>query len=196
MKNKIILVGGYCAAGKSTFADRLSHELNIPYFVHDTIDETICDGFGRESKVYKMGSENVAFAIMLHITERFLQTGKSCILEGTLGLKGINEIKKLLEEYNCECLLFIFKGSPEVMFDRYVERDRSGERHWIHNPAYKGWFINEMPKDKLEEAEVEQKIVVDTTSFEKVNYESLFETAKKFIQAKVYTRKSSGEVLM
>jgi len=182
MKNKIILICGYCAAGKSTFARRLSQELNIPYFEQDTIDETICDGFGRESKVYKMGSENVAYDIILHIAERFMQTGKPCILESIFGLKRIDEIKKLFEKYNYECLLFVFKGDPEVMFDRYVERDKSGERHWIHNPAHRGWFMNEMPKEKLEEAEVEQKIIVDTTSFEKVDYEALFAAAKKFIE--------------
>jgi predicted kinase len=181
MKNKIILVGGYCAAGKSTFARRLSQEVNIPCFEQDTLDETICDGFGRESGVYKMGSENVAFDLMLHIVERFLRTEKSCILESAFGLEGISKIKKLLDKYNCECLLFVLKGNPDVMLERYIERDKSGERHWIHNPAQKGWFINEMPKDKLEEAEIEQKIIVDTTSFEKVDYEALYDAAKRFI---------------
>ena len=181
MKNKIILIGGYCAAGKSTFARRLSRELNIPYFEQDTIDETICDSFGRESGVYKMGSENVAYDIILHIAERFMQTGKPCIIESVFSLEKINEIKKLFEKYNYKCLLFVFKGDPEVMFERYAERDKRGERHWIHNPAHKGWFINEMPKDKLEEAEAEEKIVVDTTSFEKVDYETLFAAAKIFI---------------
>ena len=181
MKNKLILIGGYCAAGKSTFARRLSQELNIPYFERDTIDETICDSFGRESNVYKMSSENVAHDIMLHIAERLLQVGQPFILESIFGLKEIEEIKKLLEKYKYECLLFILKGNPEVMFARYVERDKSGERHWIHNPAHKDWFINEMPKGKLEEAEIEQKIIVDTTEFEKVDYKSLFIAAKKFI---------------
>ena len=182
MKNKIILVTGYCAAGKTTFARRLSQELNIPYFVQDTIDETICDGFGRESNVYKMGSEKVAFDLILHIAERLMQSGTPFILESAFGLKDIGEIKKLLEKYNYECLLFVLKGTPEIMFERYVERDKSGERHWIHNPAHKDWFINEMPKDKLEEAEVEQKIIVDTTSFEKVDYEALFDNAERFLE--------------
>ena len=182
IQGRIILIGGYCAAGKSMFARRLSRELNIPCFEMDTIDETICDGFGPESGVYKMESENVAYDIILHIAERFMQTGKPVILESVFGLKRINEIKKMFEKYNYECLLFVFKGDPEVMFERYVERDKNGERHWIHHPGHKGWFINEMPKEKLEEAEIGQKIIVDTTSFEKVDYEALFAAAKKFIE--------------
>jgi len=190
MKNKIILVGGYCAAGKSTFARKLSQELNIPCFEKDTIDETLCDGFGRESKVYEMESENVAFDLMLYIAERFLQTEKPCIFENVFVLEELGKIKSLLEKYNCECLLFILKGNPDVMFERYAERDRTGERHWIHYPAENGsndgvsksWFINDMPKMyKLEEAEIGQKIIVDTTSFDKINYDDLFSIAKRFI---------------
>ena len=184
MKNKLILIGGYCAAGKSTFARILSRELNIPHFEQDKIDEMICDGFGRESNVYKMGSENVAYDIILHIAEQFMQTGKPFILESIFSLKRIDEIKKLFKKHNYKCLLFVFKGNPEVMFERYVERDKSGERHWIHNPAHKGWFLNEMPKDKLDEAEIDEKIIVDTTSFEKVDYEVLFAAAKRFIADK------------
>lgn len=180
--SKIILVGGYCAAGKTTFVRRLSQKLNIPCFEQDTIDETICDGFGRESGVYKMGSENVAFSLLLHIAERFLRTEKVCIFESVFGLKGIEEIKKLLEKYNGECMLFVLKGNPDVMLERYIERDKSGERHWIHNPAGRSFFKNEMPKIYgLEDAEVAQKINVDTTSFEKVDSETLFDIAEKFL---------------
>ena len=185
MKRIIILVGGYCAAGKSTFARMLSRELNVPYFERDTIDETICDAFRRENNVVAdiaMGSGDVAVRIILHIAERFLQTGKVCILENVFVLEELNEIKILLDKYNCECLFFILQGDPCVMFDRYVERDRSGDRHWIHKLPEKDWFVNNMPDlYKFDEVEIGQKIFVDTTDFEKVNYAELFEIAKKFI---------------
>ena len=190
MKNKLILVGGYSAAGKTTFARRLSQELNIPCFERDTIDETLCDALGSESNVVKMRSEVAAFALMLHIAERLLQAKKPCILENVFVLDDLDNIKILLEKYDCECLLFILKGSPDVMFDRYVERDKSGERHWIHYRAENGnndgipksWFVNNMPEIyRLEEAEVGQKIIVDTTSFDKINYDDLIAAAKRFI---------------
>ena len=188
MKNKIILVGGYCAAGKSTFARKLSQELNIPCFEKDKIDETMCDGFGSEIvtifEKYKKGSENVAFALMLHITELLLQTDKMCILESAFSPEEIDKIKITLEKYNGKCLLFVLKGDPEVMFERYVKRDKSGECHWIHKPGYKNWFEKYMPAScGLEGAETEEKIIVDTTSFDKVNYDDLIAAAKRFISA-------------
>jgi len=47
-------VTGCPAAGKSTFALRLSEKLNIPLFSKDIIKEIMGDGYGSESgEVYK-----------------------------------------------------------------------------------------------------------------------------------------------
>ena len=35
---RIIIVTGYLASGKSSFALRLSKELNVPYFIKDTFE--------------------------------------------------------------------------------------------------------------------------------------------------------------
>ena len=42
MNKKIIIIAGYLASGKSTFALRLSKEINVPYFVKDTLKSAIC----------------------------------------------------------------------------------------------------------------------------------------------------------
>ena len=133
MKNKIILIGGYCAAGKSTFARNLSKELNIPCFHKDTLKETLGDGFGSDSgEVFQKGS-HATFLLMLHIAEQFLQVGQVCILESNFTMRELDQIKILLKKYNAECFLFVFKGNLDVLYDRYVER--SSERHWVHKSA-------------------------------------------------------------
>jgi len=184
-KNKIILVGGYCAAGKTTFAQNLSQKFNIPYFSKDVMEESVVDKSGRESAEMLDKGNDITFYCMLHIAEQLLQTGKICILESAFNPNEIEEIKILLEKYNCECLLFILKGDLDVMVDRYIERDKTGERHWIHKPAkekHREWFKNLMlTAFGLEEIEIGQKIIVDTTSFDKVNYENLYNAAKEFI---------------
>ena len=180
MKNKIILVGGYCATGKSTFSRRLSRELNIPCFNKDIIKEMLGDGFGSESgEVFKKGSYVTTLLLIHYIAEQFLQVGKICILESNFVVQEIDELKILLEKYNCECLLFVFKGDLDVMFDRYCER----ERHWVHKlTSDREGFKNVMSEwYGLEKAEIGQKITVDTTSFENVDYENLYSAAKRFI---------------
>jgi dephospho-CoA kinase len=46
MNKKIILVGGYCASGKSVFSRKLSSLLSIPCFNKDIIEEVLGDEFG------------------------------------------------------------------------------------------------------------------------------------------------------
>ena len=63
----------------------------------------------------------------------------------------------------------------------YVER--SSERHWVHKSADDRESFKKAMRDKfrLDEAVIENKITVDATSFDKMDYEGLLETAKKFL---------------
>jgi len=191
MKNKIILVAGYPGAGKSTFSRKLAQHLNIPCFNKDTIKEVMADSFGVENEAVlirdKLGS-TATFMLMLHIAERFLQTGNICILESNFQIihpQPLSEselIKKLLEKYNTECLTFVFKGELDVISERYFLRDK--ERHWIHSRAenkdsMKHYCIN----TRLGEIEIGQTITVDATSFSDINYNNLYDIADKFIKS-------------
>jgi len=183
MKNKIILVGGYCAAGKSTFSLKLSQMFNIPCFNKDIIKEVLGDGFGPENNMVEKKGSTATFLLMLHIAECFLQTEKICILESNFKSREMEQINMLLEKYNCECLTFIFKGDFDILFDRYMKRDIAGKRHWVHNTA--GENLDNFRDGHLQlgigETGIGQTITIDATSFAKVNYKDLFNAAKKFI---------------
>ena len=186
---KIIIVTGYPAAGKSTFSEELSRQLNIPCFKKDLIKEVMSDGFGIENKelLFRDKKCSVAtFMLMLHIAEQFLQTGNACILESNfqtlypLPVSENKQIENLLEKYNCECLTFLFKGNLDVISERYFNRDN--ERHWTHGRAaekdsIKNYCISNHSKDFI----LGTTINVDTTSFEDVDFNGLFEIARNFI---------------
>ena len=183
MNNKIIIVGGYCATGKSTFSRKLSQMLHIPCFNKDVIKEVLGDGIGPENNMVEKKGSAATFLLMLHIAERFLQTGNLCILESNFKLKEIEQIKILLEKYNCKCLTFIFKGDFNILFDRYMKRDIAEKRHWVHNVT--GEDSENFKKSHLYyeigESGIGQTIFTDTTSFTNINYEELFTIAKDFI---------------
>jgi hypothetical protein len=134
----------------------------------------------------KKGS-NTTFMLMLHIAEQFLITEKICILESNFKLNESELIKKLLEKYDCECLTFIFKGDFKVLSNRYMERDKNGERHWVHITL--GENLDDFQKYHLQyglgEVIIGKTVVIDTTVFDKVNYEELYEAAKVFINDKM-----------
>jgi hypothetical protein len=120
---------------------------------------------------------------MLHIVERLLQAEKICILESNFKSREIDEIRALLEKYNCECLTFIFRGNFDILYDRYMKRDVSEKRHWVHNVT--GEDSENFRKSHLYyeigESGIGQTIFTDTTSFDNIDYEELFTVAKRFI---------------
>ncbi|GHU82802.1 hypothetical protein AGMMS50284_5280 [Clostridia bacterium] len=183
MNGKIILVTGYCATGKTTFSRKLSQKLEVPCFNKDTIKEVIGDGFGIENKDVRAKNSAVTFQLMLHIAEKFLQIGKTCIIESDCGLEESEQINKLLEKYNSDGLTLLFKGDLEILYERYVEREKSGNRHWVHidETEDKDSFINGHLYFRLGEVKVGKTIQIDATYFDKINYEDLFAAAKNFI---------------
>ena len=187
MKNKIIIIGGYCASGKSTFSRKLSQLLNIPCFNKDTIKEVLGDGLSPEDNMLDKKGSNTTFLLMLHIAEQFLINKKICILESNFKQNESEKIKTLLDKYDCECLTFIFKGDLEIIFKRYMEREKIGERHWIHITSGENLddFKKYHPQYGLGEVAIGKTIVTDATVFEKVDYNGLYEIAKNFINKEI-----------
>jgi len=188
MKNKIILVAGYPAAGKSTFSRELSKRLNIPCFNKDVVKEVMSDGFGKENEdlLNRDKKASVAtFMLMLHIAEQFLLTGNICILESNfqkhypLPETESKQHENLFEKYNCECLTFVFKGELDIISERYFNRDT--ERHWTHGRAAdKSSIKNYCLTTRLGEFGIGKVVIVDTTHFKDVNYDELYALAKEF----------------
>ncbi|MDR2546385.1 MAG: hypothetical protein LBC96_02595 [Lachnospiraceae bacterium] len=185
MKSKIIIVGGCCATGKSTFAEKMSAELNIPCFIKDKIKENLGDGFGPDNDMVFNKGSMATFSLMLHITEQFIKNGKVCILEGNFKSIEIEKIEALLEKYNCECITYLFKGDFDILFKRYMKRDKAGKRHWVHQTS--GETIEDFEKGhlrwKMGEIGLGQIITVDSTEFENIDFEKLINIGREFISS-------------
>lgn len=185
MDSKIILVGGYCATGKSTFSHRLSKMLGLPCFNKDSLKEAVADGFGSGSEEVREKGSSATFGLMLHIAERFLQTGQACILEANFRRLETERIAILLAQYNAKCLTFAFTGDLDSIYDRYVTRDQSGTRHWVHLEAgNRSSFKSAHVQAGLGEIAIGQTVRVDAMAFEKIDYEALFALARKFMHGK------------
>ena len=178
---KIIVVTGYCATGKSTFANKLSQDLNIPCFSKDTLKEAMAEGFGSNSKeLHDKGSAAVV-NMMLHLLECCLKADNPCILEANFRLFQGEQIKALVEKYNAECITFLFTGDLNVLYHRYIER--VSVRHWVHEVVGedKDFFIQGHLNSKMGEVNIGQVINIDATDFQTINYDELITIAKDFI---------------
>lgn len=184
MPNKIIIVGGLGGSGKSTFAALLSDRLGIPYFCKDNLKEVMGDGYGCGSgEVFSKGSA-VTLLLMLHIAERFLRASTPCILESNFKLCDISKIEALLGKYDCSCLSFILGGDYLTLWQRYLTREQSGVRHWVHGKikSYEEYcsYHHGGGQDLVS---LGTTITVDTTNLEDVNYEKLITIAQSFLES-------------
>ena len=189
MKTKVIIITGWCASGKSTFADRLAEAINIPCISKDRFKESMADGFIDDKKTLQQRGSKAAMGVFLHIAECLIKTDTMCILESAFTAQQIEKVKVLTEKYNAECLTFQFVGDVDVLVGRYW--DRQQKIHWSHQfdematdkIAFKQQYIKGHVNSCRGEAVFGQTIRVDTTDYNTVDYEALIKQAKNFVGA-------------
>jgi len=91
MENKLIVIQGYLAAGKSTFARQLSTALKVPCFVKDTFKSALCESIELASREESSRFSAVTFDGLLYIAEQMLEAGQPLILEGNFTPPGVKK---------------------------------------------------------------------------------------------------------
>ena len=188
MSGKIIIITGYLAAGKSTFARRLSETVSVPCIIKDTFKIALCESVSTVSREETSRFSAVTFDGIIYVTERLLETGQSIIIEGNFvpaGIKNKDEagtIKALIDKYNCQSLTYKFVGDTRILHERFVEREKLPERGQVNKfhddvlyDVFDKWCSN------LDAFNVGGKTIqIDTTNFEKVDFNSYIKTACDF----------------
>ena len=190
LNKKIIIIAGYLASGKSTFATRLSREINVPYLIKDAFKTAICASIpvtGREeSRRYSAAT----FDAIAYVAERLMETDYPLIVEGNFmmgGHKKVDEgetLRLLIKKYGYASLTYIFYGNIRVMCDRFNAREKLPERGQA-NRLFSALSYEDGEKwlPPLAEFTVGGKTVkVDTTDFKTVDYRRLIDTAKIFFK--------------
>ena len=192
MNNKIIIVEGYLASGKSTFALKLSESLTIPYFIKDTFKIALCENISVNDRNESSRFSAVTFDGMMYAIERLFEVGYPVIIEGNFvpeGVKRIDEskiIRGIINKYSYKSLVFKFSGDTKILHRRFIERERLPERGQVNKmgfePSYTefdAWCHN------LDKFDVGGKVIkIDTTDCSKVNFERYIEVARLFIDSK------------
>lgn len=128
----IIIIAGMPASGKTTFANKLSAVLHYPVLEKDAIKEELFDVIGFKSYAEKRLMDIAATSVLLRCTEALLVGGQSVIVVNNFPKDTARRVEKILEKYDCSCVLVFFGGSSDVFYQRYVERDRIPRRHLGH----------------------------------------------------------------
>ena len=189
MNKKIIIIEGYLASGKSTFAMQLSSFINVPYLIKDTFKIALCQSISVTDKNERSLFSSVTFDAMMYVTERMFESGYPIIIEGNFvpyGVKKVDEadvIRKLIDKYEYASLTFKFAGDTHILYQRFIEREKTAERGQVNKIGF------DVPYDlfdtwchNLDNFYVGQNIVkIDTSDFNTVDFSKYIEVARQFI---------------
>lgn len=188
MNKKIIIVEGYLASGKSTFALSLSKAIGAPYLIKDTFKSALCKNIEITNRSESSKFSVVTFDAMMYVVERLMEMGCPVIIEGNFapsGMKKIDEageIKRLIETYEYQSLTYKFKGDTKVLHKRFVEREATAERGQANKLGFEVKYEDfDRWCQKLDPFDVGGEVIeVDTTDFNTVEFAKLVNVAKRF----------------
>lgn len=127
-----ILVTGIPAAGKSTMAALLADKLKLPVISKDSIKELLFDNVGFKSRQEKVNLGTAAMEIMYYVAEQLMRQGKPFILENNFENVSKEGLDALLAKYGYSALTVTLTGDYRVIYQRFLERNASPDRHRGH----------------------------------------------------------------
>lgn len=196
----IVILAGIPASGKTTFSKHLSKELGIPVISKDFIKEFLYDGLGFHSREEKVKLGIVSKDIMYGMAEECMKLGLTVILENNFETYSKPKLIELIQTYGYKPLTIRFEGDLTAIYERFLKRELSDERHLGHvtNECYppKG-PCNRESKITLDEFgqslmsrgmldfDIGGEIIhVDTTDLNKLNYYAISDQVKDIIKNK------------
>ena len=127
-----IFLGGIPVAGKTTLMHMLSERLGIPAFSKDAEKEVLFDRSGFSSRAEKVRLGDTAAEIVYDQAERLMAAGQPFLLENNFERKDRERLSSMLAKHDCMPVSLILTGDHSVIYERFVRRNLSRERHPGH----------------------------------------------------------------
>ena len=130
MKNRLIIITGDLASGKSTLADALGAYLKVPVFKKDVIKEQYCDLYGFITRDENRRLSVMAVDFMINAFFSFASQQQNIILEANFREEELRQLEQLCIQFNYEVVLIVLRGDIEILYKRFLER--LPNRHRAH----------------------------------------------------------------
>ena len=181
-KPLIIILAGIPASGKTTYGQHLVEKMRLPFISKDAIKEKLYDVLkydSAETQLYGRAS----YSVFYHIADCLMKTGTSFILESNFTAPmSIDVLQQMVDEYGYRAITVLFDADVAILRKRYEDREFTEARHpglrlskemmslhyTIDVEAYRSFCVGE-------------KIVVDTTDLDKINYDEVDKKLEGYI---------------
>ena len=179
MKNKMILVSGLPASGKTTFAKWLSAELRIPHVCYDNILEKTME-IGRcqcedEEQVRKYYGE-FPYSFFLFSVEEIMKSSSLFVVDYHFADMMNPTLDELTTKYQYETITVHMDCPAELAFSRWAERNKVNS---MRPDLSEDQFIQGVKQNK-EFRYGSNFIYVDTIDFSAVSYKSIAEQIRQY----------------
>ena len=181
---KLVIVTGRPAAGKSTLAKWLSQELKLPLVSKDSIREILFERLGWKDRLWAQLLGRASVDLMFYFAEAELGTGNSIIMDNSfhppISTPRFQEIKK---KFDADSIQIICNSHKEILFERFKARSETGNRHPGHGDNdVLDELYNNLADEKPQNLDIGGLVIeVDTTDFEKINYETILKQVRSFL---------------
>ena len=128
----VIILAGMPATGKSTLAAKLQKKFGYPILEKDFIKEGLFDTLGFSCYAEKRALDVAANEVLLRWMDAMVKAGQSMIIDNNFDVQSAKKLGEMLDTYNCKCVTVFMNGDPQVLYERYFERDSKGLRHLGH----------------------------------------------------------------
>ncbi|MDR0819271.1 MAG: ATP-binding protein [Oscillospiraceae bacterium] len=175
-----IIVTGCPASGKTTFAQMLSNELDIPCFSKDLIKIALSEYIPISNQEESSRLSKATVNAMFSVAESLMAVNAPFILEANFRQYEGNRINELLAKYNYRCLTYLFGGDLKILGKRFVERDKTDERrnaNKMFDLVEDYDLYPELFKEFVGITIGENTVNVDATTFENIDFAYLIRLA-------------------
>lgn len=133
--NKLIVILGDLAVGKSTLAKKLANYYRIPYYTKDKLKEDLADIIGFNNREENKKLSIAAVNSMMEFFVNYSITNYDLILEANFHLAEINKLSSLAISNNYKLVLINVTGDIDLLYQKFKYRMENENRHKAHLTA-------------------------------------------------------------
>ncbi len=130
--NKLLLLTGDLATGKSAFSAILSKRYDVNVFKKDSIKEVLGDTIGFTNREENLKLSAVTLEVMLFLFSEFTKLNKDLILESNFHKAELERLYEMAAANNYEVLVLLLRGDLDILHKRYLNRMYNENRHPVH----------------------------------------------------------------